>query len=242
VRYHTYFDESVSGLEVGSTVVFRGVRIGNVGAIGIAPDRTRIDVALDLWRPKTSELEMTSLVASLESSGITGVKFVELSPRKPGAPLPELAFEPDPRYVPAARSLLATLEERAAQIAMKTSELVEHADAAIDRLGGAADDFRAQRIAARLGSTLDRANVVLDDARRVVQGLAPVPGKLDTALGNVDGAAARLRDVIGRFDAGDELAHTIRDIGDAARMVREFVDELEREPDMLLKGRGRSGP
>jgi hypothetical protein len=25
-------------------------------------------------------------------------------------------------------------------------------------------------------------------------------------------------------------------------MVREFVDELEREPDMLLKGRGRSGP
>src|SRR6185437_4913952 len=114
----------------GSTVAFRGVRIGSVGAIGIAPDRTHIDVALDLGLPRTSELDMTSLVATLESSGITGVKFVELSPRKPGAPLPKLAFEPDPRYVPAARSLLATLEERAAQIAMKTSELVEHADAA----------------------------------------------------------------------------------------------------------------
>jgi phospholipid/cholesterol/gamma-HCH transport system substrate-binding protein len=48
VRYVSYFDESVQGLEVGSPIKFRGVTIGTVGKIEIAPDHRHVEVTNDL--------------------------------------------------------------------------------------------------------------------------------------------------------------------------------------------------
>ena len=48
VTYTSYFDESVTGLEVGSPVRFRGVTIGNVSAIDVAPDRRHVEVTYAL--------------------------------------------------------------------------------------------------------------------------------------------------------------------------------------------------
>ena len=241
VRYHTYVDESVQGLEVGSAVVFRGVRVGNVGAIAVAPDRTHIDVALDLAVPRLAEIDVAHLVATLGSAGITGVKFVELAPRRPGETPQQLAFEPAARTIPARRSLLASLEERATRLVDQMSQLVDRATVAVDKLGDAAGELRDQHLAARFGATLDRADVVLDDAHRFARGLEPVPAEVSSTIGHVDAAAAQLRDAIGRLDTGDELSQTIRDVGDAARSVRDFIDDLAREPDILLKGRSRGG-
>jgi len=242
VRYHTYLDESVQGLEVGSSVAFRGVRVGNVGGIVIASDRRHIDVALDLALSRLADLDLAQLVATLGRSGITGVKYIELEPRKPGEMPPQLAFEPAELYIPAQRSLIDSLTERATRLVDQLSRLVDRATVAVDKLGNAVDDIGEHHIAARLGTTLDSATVVLDDTHRFMRGLEPLPGQVHSTLGHVDAAAARLRDVIGHLDAGDELSQTIRDVGDAARSVRDFVDELVRSPDMLLKGRGRGAP
>jgi paraquat-inducible protein B len=35
-----------------------------------------------------------------------------------------------------------------------------------------------------------------------------------------------------------EMEHTLRDVSEAAAAVRDLADALERQPDMLLKGRG----
>ena len=43
-RYVSYFDESVQGLDVGSPVKFRGVTIGTVGGIDVAPDHRHVEV------------------------------------------------------------------------------------------------------------------------------------------------------------------------------------------------------
>src|SRR5690349_1862136 len=51
VRYHTYFDESVHGLDPGAPVEYRGVPIGRVATIQVGPDLTHVDVALDVDHP-----------------------------------------------------------------------------------------------------------------------------------------------------------------------------------------------
>ena len=48
VSYHTFFNESVQGLDLGSPVRYRGVIIGKVAAIEIAPDHRHVDVLAEL--------------------------------------------------------------------------------------------------------------------------------------------------------------------------------------------------
>jgi phospholipid/cholesterol/gamma-HCH transport system substrate-binding protein len=78
-KYVTYFSESVQGLEKDSEVKFRGVAVGRVESIFIAPDNRRVGVVmlLNLKFDPTKEA-----IAQLQMAGITGVIFVNLNPRE----------------------------------------------------------------------------------------------------------------------------------------------------------------
>jgi phospholipid/cholesterol/gamma-HCH transport system substrate-binding protein len=119
-RYKTYFDESVQGLEVGSPIKFRGVMIGTVGKIDIAPDHRMVEVESDLVVKELHRLGLDSeadpvthlprkrlamqedLRAQLASSGLTGVKYLLLD-FFPVAdnPAPKLTFPIPENYIPA---------------------------------------------------------------------------------------------------------------------------------------------
>jgi ABC-type transporter Mla subunit MlaD len=245
VRYHTYFDESVSGLDVGSVVEFRGVRIGSVGSISVAPDHKHIDVGLDLNQSDAIEMRLDDLAlafrARLETSGITGVKYIDLEPTAAGK-LPELAFQPDRRYIPSRPSMLHTLEANVQRVGDSIPLLAERASAAADKVGRLLDELERERIATRLATTLDDADAAFDELHRFVRHVdsADLPHKAESALGEIDAAAAKVRGSITKLDGDGELARAMRELGSAARAFRELVQEVERDPDMLVKGRARS--
>lgn len=77
-RYVTYFDESVQGLQVDSRVKYRGVDVGSVQRIGVAPDQRLVEVVVKIDLEGDIEHNM---VSQLRSLGITGIVFIELDRR-----------------------------------------------------------------------------------------------------------------------------------------------------------------
>lgn len=93
-KYVAYFDESVQGLDRDSPVKYRGVAIGRVQSVRVAPDATLIEVFFTIDSSLNPEKGM---VARLKSVGITGIMFIELDrqgPREHIGP-PDLSFEPE---------------------------------------------------------------------------------------------------------------------------------------------------
>jgi ABC-type transporter Mla subunit MlaD len=73
-RYFVRFQDSVSGLEVGSIVKMMGVYVGQVETISIAdPENVVVRLALDPDTPISMDTR-----AVLTSLGVTGLQFVEL--------------------------------------------------------------------------------------------------------------------------------------------------------------------
>jgi len=74
--YHTYFEESVSGLNIASLVKFRGVEVGRVNVISINKNNSEeVEVLLEI--NKGTPIKIDSYT-SLDSQGITGLKYIEL--------------------------------------------------------------------------------------------------------------------------------------------------------------------
>lgn len=101
--YVTYFDESVQGLQVDSKVKYRGVDVGWVKSIDVAPDNRLIEVVMKI--DFEGDLSKKN-IAKLEPAGITGIVFINLDNAKPEdyKKTPRLSFEPSHPVIPSVPS------------------------------------------------------------------------------------------------------------------------------------------
>lgn len=116
-RYFARFKETVSGLEVGSTVKMLGVRVGQVETIAIAdPENVILTLALEPDTPITEDTR-----AVMTSVGVTGLQFVELI----GGSARSRRIPPDtPRsIIKAGASTFRQLMERSQSISAKLDAL-----------------------------------------------------------------------------------------------------------------------
>lgn len=97
--YATYFDISVQGLNIDAAVKYRGVQVGRVADIRVAPDGHLIEVMMELDYDLTVPDTMR---AKVEITGITGMKYIELDFVGPEKRIlhPELTFEPPYPVIP----------------------------------------------------------------------------------------------------------------------------------------------
>lgn len=272
VDYHTYFDESVQGLDLGAPVKYRGVRIGNVASIAVAPDKKHVAVGLALIAGEAERLGLAdanpALRTQLSTQGLTGVKFVEIDFSDPASnPPPQLPFPPDANYIPARASMMKGLADNLEVVGQKLPGLIDHAVSTLAKIELVLDDFHGQRVAHQVADVVTGIGGATADARRLLQHLdhAQIGDKAASMLGKFDATFARLNSVLDRIDGdsglvasaqraavsiGDvgagatggaaELEVTLRDLGQAARAIRELVEEIDRDPDMLVKGRART--
>lgn len=278
VSYHTYFDESVQGLDVGSPIMFRGVRIGQVSDIGVAPDRRHVAVTLALFTKNLHQLGLgdghgtgtrisvpPDLRVQLTHQGITGMKAVQIDffDLETNPPL-ALGFELPDRYIPSAKSTIERLEDavvgafdRFPAVADAMLAVAARADRVLEQFEGAKlpEDMSASlaqldRTLASLQRAIDGAEAakVSKQTQASLAGLDRTVQRLDAVLARLDGergliaSAQRTTDAVGDAASSapalrEELVVTLREIQEAADSFRQLTDALERDPDMLLKGR-----
>ena len=122
VKYVTYFDESVQGLQVDSAVKYRGVEVGSEDQIRVAPDNRLIEVVIKVDLRKGTERK---LVSQLKSAGITGIVFIELDNanyKTPGS-LPPITFKSEYPVIPSQPSDTARIFSQIEDIYKKIDKI-----------------------------------------------------------------------------------------------------------------------
>ncbi|MGE0395347.1 MAG: MlaD family protein [Kofleriaceae bacterium] len=238
VRYQTYFDESVQGLDLGAPVKYRGVRIGSVSDISIAPDRRHVGVGLEVSRLDATRLGLDGdehrLRTELATQGITGVKFVDIDFADPAAPSPpELPFTPPTAFIPSRPSLLMGLQENVDVAVRKLPALLDRSTAALESLRDFLDDARAQNLAARVGALVDNLDAATTDARAWIAtaSSARIPERAAEMLGDLRRVAANIDEVLGELRGTAALVASAKRatdaIGDVGRSARGTASSFE---------------
>lgn len=247
VSYVTYFDESVQGVEIGSPVKFRGVTVGTVSAINIAPDKRHVKITSDLALNDLDDLGLSvgkgksrkisvppDLRMQLASQGITGVKFLQIDFFKINDnPLPDLPFPVPPNYIPAAVSTMKNLEDA---IVHAVDRLPEVADAIMHiagRADGLLDEITSEKIPENVGVTLAHFDQLLGTIQRSVNGLetGQLSAEAETALRNLNATIESMNRVLARLDGEKGLLASAQrasnSVGDIAASARGLGPELE---------------
>jgi ABC-type transporter Mla subunit MlaD len=221
VLLETSFQESVEGLDVGSPVKMRGVKIGSVKEIALArdvyrmpdgsrlPDAHIIDVVVRIEVTPTPNMAMTApnrdevlkswidrgFRLRLTSAGITGVVYLEADfydPKKNPAQLPP--WQPDSIYIPAAPSAIKAFTTAAERLI----ERVEKVDieGVLTRMGTLLATMNDAAGKIDIDSIQQRAIALLDDLQAASREVRTELEQVDTA--KVSGA---LLDTLGKLSS-----------------------------------------
>jgi phospholipid/cholesterol/gamma-HCH transport system substrate-binding protein len=200
--YVTYFDESVQGLQKDSAVKYRGVEVGRVQAIRVAPDNRLIAVVMKI-RLKDEDLTRTA-VAQLKTAGITGLVFVELDRKKPGEPdqSPKLSF-------PSEYPVIASRPSEIARILAGVNEVVEKFK-----------EIDAKGVFEQLKATGAEIEVFFRGK------------KMEAILANMESTMANTKQITARVDkslAADRLEKTLAEMQSAVQEARLMLANVNGE-------------
>ena len=174
--YVTFFNESVSGLEQSAPVKFRGVNVGRVDKIEVAPDGRLVEVVLSL-RPDFSVTPETR--ARLQVAGITGIKFVELDLAKPSQAKQTLAPKYETKY-PVIPSVPSEIKEILDNI-KSIYETIQKMD-----LGGIAESIRTTMKSVETLVDSEHWQSILANLDVVVADMTQVAAHVEKIVSNPD--------------------------------------------------------
>jgi phospholipid/cholesterol/gamma-HCH transport system substrate-binding protein len=190
-EYEVAFTGSVSGLQEGSGVYFRGVPVGRVRTIRIDPANIeQILVELEL-NPGTPV--RTDTIAVVEQRGITGIATIELRGGMQDSPD---VVATEGRRLPRIRAGTSAL----AQVFESTPVVLARIAGVLDRVGRLLDDENLTSINAILDDLEDLADKVNDSSPQVERMIAEIT-RAGTAAGNSFGRLEGLMDDLQRVVA-----------------------------------------
>jgi phospholipid/cholesterol/gamma-HCH transport system substrate-binding protein len=279
VRYTSYFDESVGGLNAGSSVSYRGVKIGKVYDINIARDRRHVEISYDLGVEDLERLGLAEghdkkhlrlpedLRVQLGSSGLTGTKSLSLDFFTLRThPVPKLPFPTAKNYIPATSSTFKSLEASVMEAVDQLPLIARKLDQLLTTVNNFVTEVHDQKLPEQAGATMAEARAVVtvlhkkldqlpmnelsSDTRAALHHVNDTLGRADALIEKIGSDQGVLRSVqLASDSVGDvagnasgvvsDVGSTLRDLRETIDVVRRLAEALERDSDMLVKGRAR---
>jgi len=246
--YQAYFKGSVTGLGKGTVTRYNGIEVGRITDLQFDPsDPQRVIVTMQV-QPNLNIREDS--VASIDSQGLTGGSFVEITGGTAKSPL--LVAMEGQRY-----PIIHTKQSSFAQLQQSAPELVAKLNTAASRLNDVLNDDNRRAIAhvlanldettqviarrsADLDATIAHANQAMANLNEASNSLKPTLQQVDLTVHKY----GKVADDADAFINGDGLAQVSDLIGELRRLVgglTEFSDQLNRTPTKLLFGDRHKG-
>lgn len=218
-----YFTESVQGLEPDSAVKFRGVNVGRVDSIRMAPDAQLVEVVMNLDKSFRVSDDLGIKISLL---GITGMKYLEMDRYEPPLRREPPHFEFQPRYP---------------VITTYPSEIREFGDA-LETLFKKVRGVDLERISAHLLNVSARLDRILADPK--VQDIG-----VETAetIQQIKKASKRVNDELDRMSLGkrvgttlDKSSEFLQEITGTARSLDQMIHRTDISINRLSQKLDRS--
>lgn len=235
-HYVAYFDESIQGLDRDSPVKYRGVPVGRVKSVSVAPDGTLIQVIIKIetkLEPETEKEAMEDIVAQLKSIGITGIMFLELDRKSKSDPeiVPKLTFEPDYPVIATKPSEIKLILEGFDDVlkqfkSMDGRGLTDSVKATLGKIDRSVDDIQIKEISADIRSTLNNINRILNETP-----LTRMVNRMDSAARSAASFMETAQDTFKRFD--DMVAANEEGIDSAVSEANRFIQNANNAVTQL---------
>jgi phospholipid/cholesterol/gamma-HCH transport system substrate-binding protein len=260
--------ESVAGLNLNAPVKYRGVDVGFVRRIALSPANVE-EVRLTLSIVRDTPIKEDT-VAILQTQGLTGIAYVELTAGRKDSPL--LVARPGEEFpvIKAGPSLLTRLDSAVTTLVAKLTRAADNFNAVLN------DDNRAamaktladlQVLSRTLAARAPTIDAGLADAARTMEHAAQITAELPRLVQRIERSADgfdRMTDAVTRAGTGatltmedtrsdieqftreglPEVRQLVGELRDLTGTLRRVGGELERNPGMVLYGRSpaKRGP
>ncbi|MCP4412622.1 MAG: MCE family protein [Gammaproteobacteria bacterium] len=243
--YAVYFNESVQGLLVDSPVKYRGVPIGHIERIALAPDSKLIEVILKI---ETDIALEENMVAQQKAVGITGSKFIELDLMNDSmeASFPELKFPTEYRVLASSPSNISGLFRSADEIVKKLNSfdvigISDGLKTTLNSMDQSLKNFDAKRISGDIKTLLTNVNKSFDPVRwnKIITSIEKGTESLDDILSNTNILLQDTSAMIARTET--EVANLGRHIlvvgqylEKASANLEQTLEQVSIQPSQLL--------
>ncbi len=227
--YATYFDESVQGLEVDAPVKYRGVSIGRVASIRVAPDAKLIQVVM---RVESGQTLSRGIVAQLKVVGITGTMFLELDQKRKDEPdlTPSLTFPSEHPIVESRPSDISKLMQGLDDILnqMRSLDIAGISDKVkltLDNMNQLMTDTEIKKISAQIQGSLEGLDHVLGGEQfgNIMSSVEEAARSLNALLDEADETLAGVKGIITVNRAN--IDKTFEDLRRAMETANAFLEK-----------------
>ncbi|HET7833675.1 MAG TPA: MlaD family protein [Gallionella sp.] len=262
-KYLVYMSESVSGLSVDAPVRYRGVQVGAVRRIELAPgnpEQVQLTLDIEHGTPVKEDTE-----ARLQTQGLTGIAHIDLAGGSPGSPPlrpqrgqkhPVIRTGPSlmRRLDIGVTTLLANLNRSSERFNLLLNDenriALTRTLANLDRLSTilAAHSAELESGMKHAAGTMENtekltalANAELPQLLQRIQRSAEAFDRMTAAAAQAGVSTASAADSV-RTETLPEAREAISELRELTASLRRVSEALERNPGALLQGRAAVPP